>query len=224
MLAALRSSPFTRMSFLSDFFAAALVWIQSLGAWGPVLLVSFYVLMSLLMVPVWPLTIGAGFLFGFARGAPTAMVGLVAGAWAAFAVSRYLARGPLLRRFGRRPTFRALDRAVVRDGFAIITLTRLSPAVPFNVLNYLFGMTGVTGRKYLWASVDGMIPGVVLHVNLGTIAQTQLAVAHGHVDAGAASLSLLAFGIVATLLGTIVIGRATRRAMREVTDGTEERR
>jgi uncharacterized membrane protein YdjX (TVP38/TMEM64 family) len=210
------------MSFLSDFFAAALEWIQSLGAWGPVLLVSLYVLLSLLMVPVWPLTIGAGFLFGFARGAPTAMVGLVAGASAAFAVSRYLARGALLRWFGHRPTFRALDRAVVRDGFAIITLTRLSPAVPFNVLNYLFGMTGVTGRKFLWASVVGMLPGVVMHVYLGTVAHTLLDVAHGHVDAGAASLLILAFGVVATIFGTIVVGRATRRALREVTEGSEE--
>jgi uncharacterized membrane protein YdjX (TVP38/TMEM64 family) len=212
------------MSFLSDFFAAALEWIQSSGVWGPVLLVSLYVLMSMLMVPVWPLTIGAGFLFGFIRGAPTALVGLMAGAAAAFAVSRYVARGTLLRWFGHRPTFRALDRAVVRDGFAIITLTRLSPAVPFNVLNYLFGMTGVTGSRFLWASVVGMIPGVAMHVYLGTAAHTLLDVVHGHADAGAASLWILAFGVVATILGTIVIGQATRRALREVTEGTEERR
>ena len=51
-----------------------------------------------------------------------------------------------------------------------MALLRLSPVVPFNVLNYAFGVTRVSLRDYVLASWIGMMPGTLMYVYLGSIA------------------------------------------------------
>ena len=60
--------------------------------------------------------------------------------------------------------FNAIDLAVGRQGFKIVFLTRLSPVLPFNLLNYAFGITRVSLLKYLLASWIGMLPATVMYV------------------------------------------------------------
>ena len=63
-----------------------------------------------------------------------------------------------------------VDAAVAREGWKIVLLTRLSPAFPFNLLNYAFGLTRVALRDYVLASWIGMMPGTVMYVYLGSVA------------------------------------------------------
>ncbi|MFQ4138194.1 TVP38/TMEM64 family protein [Nodosilinea sp. PGN35] len=86
----------------------------------------------------------------------------------AFAIGRYLARGPVCRRLRLHPHFQALDRAVTRSGFKIVLLTRLSPMLPFNLLNYAYGVTQVSLKHYLMGSL-GMVPGTIMYVYLGAL-------------------------------------------------------
>ena len=39
--------------------------------------------------------------------------------------------------------FRALDRAIGKEGAKIVFLVRLAPVFPFTYINYAFGLTGV---------------------------------------------------------------------------------
>ena len=59
---------------------------------------------------------------------------------------------------------------MAREGWKIVALLRLSPVVPFNLLNYAFGVTRVRLRDYVLASWAGMLPGMVLYVYLGSVA------------------------------------------------------
>ncbi len=70
----------------------------------------------------------------------------------------------------RYPRFAAIDEAVAREGWKIVLLTRLSPAFPFNLLNYAFGLTRVRLRDYVLASWIGMMPGTVMYVYVGSLA------------------------------------------------------
>ncbi len=52
-------------------------------------------------------------------------------------------RAPIERRLQSNPRIAAIDRAVGNEGRKIVFLLRLSPAFPFNLLNYALGLTNV---------------------------------------------------------------------------------
>jgi len=116
-------------------------------------------------------------------------------------------------RIGPSDRFRAIDRAVGRKGFKIVLLTRLSPVFPFNVLNYLFGLTDVRLRDYVLASWIGMFPATVLYVYFGTTIQNLTALIAGRFEGGAVQGALLAGGLAATLVVAVVVARIARRAI-----------
>lgn len=156
---------------LQEFLKAALAWLEHLGFWAPVIFVLLYIVLCVVLVPASFLTIGAGAAFGVWKGAVLVSIGATLGATAAFLVSRHLARGWVTRRFGGRPTFIALDRAVAAEGWKIVFLTRLAPVFPFFLMNHLYGLTRVPLRQYVVATWLGIMPGSTLFVYLGWIAR-----------------------------------------------------
>ena len=76
-----------------DYLAGFLERIESVGPWCPVLLAGAYTVACVLFVPGSILTLGAGFLFGVARGTSAVSIGSTLGATAAFLIGRTLLRG-----------------------------------------------------------------------------------------------------------------------------------
>ena len=111
--------------------------------------VLLYVVVTVLLLPAVVLTLGAGALFGVAWAFVTVSIAATLGATAAFLVGRYLARGWVARRVAASARLGAIDAAVAREGWKIVLLTRLSPAFPFVLLNYAFGLTRVPLRDYV---------------------------------------------------------------------------
>lgn len=190
-------------------------WVEGLGALGPAVFVAGYVVATVAFVPGSLLTLAAGALFGLLRGTAYVLLGATLGAAAAFLVSRYLARPWVERRLAGDARFRRIDRAVGREGGRIVFLLRLSPALPFNLLNYALGLTRVRFASYLWASV-GMLPGTLLYVYYGKVAGDVAALAAGAgVQRGAGYYLVLGLGLLATVALTIYVTRLARRALRE---------
>jgi uncharacterized membrane protein YdjX (TVP38/TMEM64 family) len=189
--------------------------VDSLGVWGPVVFILGYALAAVAFIPGSVLTLAAGAIFGLGAGVLYALAGAVLGATAAFLVARYLARAMVEERIARSPRFAAVNEAVAANGRKIVFLLRLSPVVPFNVLNYALGVTRVRLVDYLIASV-GMIPGTVLYVYYGTVAGTiATAVSGAHTGRGRGYNLLLVVGLIATAAVTAVITRIASRALRE---------
>jgi uncharacterized membrane protein YdjX (TVP38/TMEM64 family) len=160
---------------------------------------------------------GAGLAYGLVVGAPLVWVSANLAAAAAFVLGRTLARDAITRRVAGNAKFAAIDRAVGHAGFKIVLLTRLSPAFPFNLLNYAYGLTRVTLRDYVAASLIGMIPGTVLYVYLGSLLTDVAQLAAGGGGATAAPWWLRLLGFAATVAVTVVVTRVARRALAEVT-------
>jgi len=193
-------------------------WVQGLGAWGPIVFVAGYVAACVAFVPGALLTIAAGVIFGLARGVACVFIGAVLGSTAAFLVSRHLARRAIEKRVAADPRFAAIDRAIAREGFKIVFLLRLSPVFPFNLLNYALGLTRVTLRDYVLASI-GMLPGTVLYVYYGTAIGSLAQLAAGTpAPGGAGRTALLVVGLVATIAVTILVTRIARRALAKATE------
>lgn len=194
----------------------ALDGIRSLGPWGPALFVLLYVVATVLFLPGSILTLGAGAAFGLVRGVVVVSIAATLGATAAFLVGRYLARDWVAARIERRGSFRALDEAVAREGWKIVGLMRLSPVVPFNLLNYAFGATRVPLRDYVLASWVGMLPGTVLYVYLGSVAGRLATATLGARDEparGVAEWGLYGLGLCATVAVTVYVTRLARAAL-----------
>jgi uncharacterized membrane protein YdjX (TVP38/TMEM64 family) len=133
------------------------------------------VVAAVLLIPVWPLSITAGVVFG-TLGFILVPVSATLGAAAAFLISRHFARGKIRDWLARRPHYRAIDQAIAEEGWKVVALLRLSPLVPYNLMNYFCGMTGVTFPMYLLATFLGSVPVTAMYVYLGLVGQ---AVARG---------------------------------------------
>ena len=192
-------------------------WVDGLGFWGPAVFVFGYAIAVVAFVPASLLTLGAGAIFGIVHGVIYVFVAATVGSCLAFLVSRYLARSAVEKKLVGKPKFAAIDRAVEAEGLKIVFLLRLTPAVPFNLLNYALGLTRVRFADYAIASI-GMLPGTLLYVYSGKLAGDVAAVAgNPAVARGWGYYCILALGLVATLAVTMVVTRSARRALAEAT-------
>ncbi len=190
----------------------ALDGIARLGPWGPALFALLYVAATVLFLPGSILTVGAGVVFGLVRGFVIVSISATLGATAAFLVGRYLARDWIGAKIEGHAKLGAIDEAVAQEGWKIVALLRLSPVVPFNVLNYAFGVTRVSLRHYVLASWIGMMPGTLVYVYVGSIAG-DLAGAGGPASRTPAEWAFYAVGLVATIAVTVFVTRLARRAL-----------
>lgn len=194
-------------------------WVDALGVWGPLVFIAGYAVATVAFIPGSLLTLAAGAIFGIGEGMLYVFVGATLGATGAFLVGRYVARSWVEQRLAGNRRFAAMDRAVRGEGLKIVTLLRLSPIFPFNLLNYGLGLTDVRLRDYVLACF-GMLPGTFLYVYYGKLAGDVAAVAAGAApERGAGYWVVLGIGLVATVAVTTVVTRTAQRALREATDG-----
>ena len=137
--------------------------------------IGLFLVASLCFFPVALLTLGAGYvyisLYGLGFGILVSFVvcylGYLLGAAVCFARSRYLMRRLVVRFSARYPIVRAVDRAFESQGFRLFTLLRVSPAMPFNALNYIGGITSIPVMSYWWATCVGIVPDILWTIFVG---------------------------------------------------------
>lgn len=197
--------------YLPEFTA----WVDGLGVWGPVVFVLGYAVAAVAFVPGSLLTLAGGAIFGLWKGTLLVFIGATLGSIGAFLVSRYVARGAVERRIAGEPRFAAIDRAVQREGLKITFLLRLTPVVPFVLLNYALGLTRVRLVDYALACF-GMLPATLLYVYYGKVAGDLALVAAGvDRERGWGDYVNLGVGLVATIVATTIIVRIAQRALKE---------
>lgn len=197
---------FFDLSALIDRLVAAR---DSLGIWFPVLFIIVYVIATVLFIPASALTLFAGGLFGVGMGSVYVSIASTLGATAAFLLGRHTLRYFIKQKIEGSEKFSAIDDAVAEEGWKIVGLTRLSPAFPFGLLNYAYGLTKVRLLDYVLASWIGMMPGTVLYVYLGAIGKAA-ADSQGRTPG---EWAMLAVGLIATAAVTFYITKVARRAL-----------
>ena len=193
----------------------ALEWVDSLGAVGAIAFIIIYIVATVAFLPGSILTLGAGVVFGVVLGSIYVFIGATIGATLAFLVGRYLARGWIAQKIAGNPKFAAIDQAVGQEGLKIVLLTRLSPVFPFNLLNYSFGITGVSLKDYVIGSL-GMIPGTIMYVYLGSLAGN-IATLGGENQPTNPTITwtIRIVGFIATVAVTLYVTKVARKALNE---------
>jgi uncharacterized membrane protein YdjX (TVP38/TMEM64 family) len=107
----------------------------------------------------------------------------------------------------------AVRHAVAGQSVWIMFLLRLSPLVPYSLLNYALALAGVRYRDYALATI-GMFPAIVMYTYYGKVVGDVAAIAAGVAPPrGPEYYVMLTAGLVATLIATTTITRAARRAI-----------
>ncbi len=182
-------------------------WVSAQGIWAPILFILVYAGAAVAFIPGSILTLSAGALFGVIEGAVLVSLGSTAAAAISFLLGRFALRGWIEKKLAHKPAFKAIDEAVAREGWKMVLLLRLSPVFPFTLLNYGLGLTRIGFWPAVLASWVGMMPGTILYVYLGSIAQ----VAAGGTTT--AQKILYGVGLLATLVVTVWITRIAKRAL-----------
>lgn len=207
---------------LASYILDMVTRVREAGALGALLFGAMYAVATVFMIPGSLLTLLAGFLYGLVGGVLVVWPASLVGATLAFWVGRFVARDWVQGFIRERPRARAVDRAVGDQAFTIIFLLRLSPVLPFTLLNYVLGVTRARLSQYFWASATGMLPGTVLYVYLGSLATDAAALASGdRPSAGVWGTALLVVGLLATAAVTVAVSRMASARLRAELDAEE---
>ncbi|MBF2016229.1 MAG: TVP38/TMEM64 family protein [Rivularia sp. T60_A2020_040] len=200
----------------------ALEWINNQGAVGGIAFIILYIVATVAFLPGSILTLGAGVVFDVFLGSVYVFIGATIGAIAAFLVGRYLARNWVAKKISGNKKFAAVDNAVGREGLKIVLLTRLSPVFPFNLLNYAYGVTGVSLKDYILGTI-GILPGTIMYVYLGSLAGNIATIGTGEQPSNPTVVwTIRIIGFIATVAVTLYVTKVARKALNESTNIDEQ--
>ena len=196
-----------------DWLAPVVLKLTELGAWAPVLFVLLYIVAAVTLAPAFFLTVAAGAMFGVWRGSVFVFIGASLGASAVYALASPLARSRWMQRVTRDARVAAVRTAVAGEGVRVMFLLRLSPLVPYNILNYALALSGVRYADFVVALL-GMIPAILMYTYYGKVVGDVAALAAGVAPPrGPEYYALLVVGLIAIIVSTTMITRAARRAI-----------
>jgi len=191
--------------------------VDQMGTLGLIVFGAAYFLAAILFVPGAVLTLTAGAVFGLVRGTIVVSIASTLAAAVAFLIGRHIARDAIVKRAAHSPRFAAIDGAIGDGGWRVVALLRLSPAIPFSLGNYLYGLTSIRFVPYVLASWLAMLPGTFLYIYLGDAGRAGLEAAAGSSGRSPAEWAFLVAGLLATIIVTVYVTKLARKAMR---DGT----
>lgn len=134
---------------------------------APLIFLVLYAIAPSLFLPSIPLTLAAGFFWGPVWGVIFSISGATIGSCLPFFLSRYLFQDTVRTKIPEE-RWNWLQDKVSRHGWKAVAFTRLIPVFPFNLLNYLFGLTPIPFRHYLWSTFIFMLPACIAFVAFGS--------------------------------------------------------
>jgi uncharacterized membrane protein YdjX (TVP38/TMEM64 family) len=147
---------------------------ETLGPWAAVLFVGLQTVATTIGFPAVMLTILGGFWFGLWWGSLWSALGATLGAVSAFFLTRSLLHDWIHHRFEHHPLLAKFDQATAQNPLSFVLTVRFVPISPFTAMNFLFGLTKISGRVYTFGTFLGILPWVVTYTWVGTAGQQTL--------------------------------------------------
>lgn len=176
--------------------------LESLGPWAAVLFVGLQTVSTMIGIPAVMLTILGGFWFGLWWGSLWSAIGATLGAVGAFFLTRSLLHDWVQHRFERHPLLLKFNQATAQNPISFILMVRFVPISPFTVMNFLFGLTKISGWVYTFGTLVGILPWVITYTWVGVAGQQTLR--------GGSPIPLAIAGSILTLLSALPLLRRKR--------------
>jgi phospholipase D1/2 len=163
---------------------------------GTFIVLSSYVVGSLIMLPVTVLIVVTAFTFGPASGFSYSLAGCVLAAMATYGLGRVLGREKVSRLAGSRVN--RLSRKLAKHGVITVTTVRILPIAPFTIVNLVAGASHIRFWDYVFGTILGMAPGIAAI----TLFENQLEAAIR--EPGLGSFAILG-GLTAAIIAVVFI-------------------
>lgn len=198
-------------------FTEILAWFQRHSGWGGWgIFIPMYIGVVTLYLPGIVFILGAGFVFGFWRGLLAVWVGGAVGQGLAFLLARYLLHDWVHDFVTHRwRKWEAIDRAIQLEGWKLVLVMRLSPVIPYNLLNIAMATTSMPFWQFFLVSAVGILFECAVFTYFGSIAENITSIVSG--DAGSPkAYKWVLFGIsVGMIIVTaVVVSMFVRRAIK----------
>lgn len=145
--------------------------------------IGIYIAATAFMVPASALTIGGGFLFGTAIGAPATVTGATIGALILFLAAKS-SIGETLKSIAG-PFIGKMEKGFNENALSYLFTLRLIPVVPFAVANIAPAVLGAKFKDYFLSTALGIIPGTVAYSLIGNGLRETLLTVGENADVGA---------------------------------------
>jgi len=224
----------TTTKYFGSAMGTFLEWVENNPVKGVFGVIFAYFVSTILFIPGSILTLGTGYIFanafglswGVLIGSISVFVGAMTGESASFLLGRYLLRDWVEKNLAKKyAIFEALDAALRENGFQIMLLLRLSPIIPFNVINYAAGVTGMSFGQYILATL-GILPGTVLYVFIGasasSLTDTTTAMDGESDEFPILQVILIAVGIIFAIVGVGVASYYAKNQLNRILTDREQ--
>ena len=138
--------------------------------WAALAYIGLFALLPAFFFPVAVLALAGGLLFGLWWGSLYTFLGAILNCTLMFLLARYVGRDKVEQLIQSKlsPVWQQrLSGLNSGHGFLLLIVLRLIPAVPYNLINYAFGLTAMSYRTYILASAIGIVPGTLAFINIG---------------------------------------------------------
>jgi uncharacterized membrane protein YdjX (TVP38/TMEM64 family) len=170
--------------------------------------------MAILLTPTTFIASLSGFLFGLSSllyVVPAYLLASLLG----YALGNYLDRGRLLKSMVEVDNKQLLKNTVDSNPFWFVILCRLSPVLPFGLMNLMLPAFGVKVKEFVTAGTLGMLPRTILFVWLGSVAQDLVEVFQGSEDGLGFKFYLTAVLVLVSSLGLLFLFKRKLKQLRE---------
>jgi uncharacterized membrane protein YdjX (TVP38/TMEM64 family) len=182
--------------------------LRALGLAGCLIFIAAEAFAALIgILPGALLGITAGAVYGIAAGFITSAIGILAGAFIAFALSRSYARPLIAGLLSRSRRLTRFDAALTGQSWRMVALLRVSPIMPFSLTSYALGLSGIPGKSYMIGTLASL-PALLGYVVIGALGRGTLA------SGNSIHTLILITGAAATLALTIQLSRLAAQSLK----------
>jgi len=203
---------------ISTFTSNFLDWM---AVYGDVAVMAYIVMMSILtlfFVPPSLFVFASGFIFQDVYGGSgiviawvASFIGTLIGGSLGFWRARFLSRDLVEILMRRYPILRAVDVAIVKNSLRVMMLMRLNPLIPFGVMNYIFGISGVDLATFILA-MPAVMPWYLFLVCLGAVSSSMYSEG---IDDNVFGVVLISTGVASGIIGLVITWRFAKKELQK---------
>ena len=142
------------------------VWLAELGFWAYVVAPLLMTIVAVLPIPAEAPAMANGVIFGPIIGSLITWIGALAGAWISYEIAHTWGR-PIAERMVGSERLEKVDHLAEDAGWWGLLVLRFIPVVAFTALNWGAGLCVVPRWRFLWTTVLGITPGVIVFTSTG---------------------------------------------------------
>ena len=198
--------------FTINLFESFLEWMKNNIIYGSVAFIIIYIICTIVLIPGALLTLGAGFVYadilGTVVGVLTATlivwISACIGASLSFWNGRYLFRQCAVSYAIEYKYLEIIEQIVTEYGFSVTFWLRMSSVTPYNVFNYLMGITSARSIDYIFAHI-GMMPDVAMYCFIGASISEMVEIAETGIGDNMSFLIVMVVTLLLSIIGIVFI-------------------